>query len=1533
MPSWTNPPQAPDPTPGKWAFEDVLPWELKCVFDRRHRVWKANGAPEAAPTVPPPAPVAAPAGATAVPVVAAVPPPPPAPPRTGLEKYRHDALDMGLVGLALSGGGIRSASVGLGFLQGLGRLRLLRVFDYLSTVSGGGYTGGWLAAWVQREHDRDKAPPGDKSGLANVELQLDPGRVSEAEAARYHRDKDSQETDEEKKQNTRFVPQVDQEPEPVYHVRAYSNYLTPRGGVFSTDTWVLAAIYLRNTLVNLLIVLLMAAAVVALSRLAVWGYAQGVDSVERTWWEDGRLLLTIVALVLGAGAVLFILWNRIVVGVGAGATGGKPAAKKQPREYSTQEVRWLVVIPLVVAAALATWCLSENPAGGHEGLRFAGAGWFSREFFPPAAEGASPLKIFSQHPALFYAAAGAVAAAVVGILGALLHLLAGAGKAWTTILSTMLFGALVGIFSFYVLDYAIWNWTLAPALLATLGPPLLLAACVLAGFVEQWIFYGFSPYEREWRSRLAADLMIAAAVWLIFFGTTLYLPGLFDLLSQEVRRYVTGAVVVGWVGTVLGGVFASRSRPADPTAAGSGVLTRVLGAVAPPLFLIGVLALLSIGLSAALRDAVGQSEELAALSKLFGFEVNWSNWMGVAAGHGKALGSLEPYHALRGELGGGVWVGLTPDHWRTLGVVALGLAGCSLFISRFADVNVFSMHALYGNRLVRCFLAASRRKEHENPDPAGRPRRSAPFGVRGGFRHANAYTGFDAGDDLPLHYLRPLVPQAGGKPVSAYDGPYPLFGTTLNLIAGQDLALRDRKGAAFVLTPDFCGSEATGYARTPDGADGANLTVGRAMTISGAAADASMPLQSSALRALMALFNARLGWWMQNPREAGAGWVAASPTLGVLSSLYRELFGLTDDRGQTIHLSDGGHFDNSGVYELVRRRCRFIVALDADVDPLDAPENLAMMVQRVRTDFGVRIDIDTLPLQKDAAGKSKWHVAVGSIRYDEVDRDAVAGTFVFVRASMTGDEPADLRNYAIKDPRFPHHPTFPEQFFDEGQFESYRALGDHIAETVFGEAAARFDADRLRGMNHLREVRRLFSLVRNQYFPPPPNFDASYVDAGKAFAELMGSLRADPKMNRLTHDMYPEVARLTKPPFRTDQWVGHDVERAEVTAVNHILDVMEMVWVGIDLDGHFSHPLHSGWMGSFRRWAAAETFQKYWPVVRGEYSREFVRFCERILNLPAVKVKPVQITELAPGVEWEKVIARLDREYVAEWAGTLSEIEQYEDARAKAHAARRTATPRTATPRIPVPKDLKAAVTKAHAYEVDGKKVECDPLVWFLTLDDPPKGADAREVRVEAGAATRTTATPAAKPADAPAANAPAANAPAADAPGPEEPSVTIGILVVYPVTVPAGETPCYEVLFWLRGAYRSLGLGRQAIEARMPEPEPEAVLTAFLAKQPAGAHRPAAGEFKPLLHEYVRLRLKERHPNGCRLIARYPVTGKTAADRVQRVRWQNFFYDYEFRRVHGDPKGRYVTLQYAFDLAEVAIIHTVMHDRAAHGE
>jgi hypothetical protein len=148
-----------------------------------------------------------------------------------------------------------------------------------------------------------------------------------------------------------------------------------------------------------------------------------------------------------------------------------------------------------------------------------------------------------------------------------------------------------------------------------------------------------------------------------------------------------------------------------------------------------------------------------------------------------------------------------------------------------------------------------------------------------------------------------------------------------------------------------------------------------------------------------------------------------------------------------VYLSDGGHFENLGVYELVRRECRFIIVCDADCDPDGSFDSLGNAVEKCRRDFGAEIDIRIAELKRrPASGKSKAHFALGTIRYHD---QREPGLLLYVKPTLNGDEPEDVQAYAAKHSSFPHDTTA-DQFFDESQFESYRALGEHIFDTLIG---------------------------------------------------------------------------------------------------------------------------------------------------------------------------------------------------------------------------------------------------------------------------------------------------------------------------------------------------------------------------------------------------------------------------------------------------------------------------------------------------
>ena len=160
-------------------------------------------------------------------------------------------------------------------------------------------------------------------------------------------------------------------------------------------------------------------------------------------------------------------------------------------------------------------------------------------------------------------------------------------------------------------------------------------------------------------------------------------------------------------------------------------------------------------------------------------------------------------------------------------------------------------------------------------------------------------------------------------------------------------------------------------------------------------------------------------------------------------------------------LSDGGHFENLGLYEMVLRRCRFIVLSDAGCDGAYCYGDLANAVRKIRIDFGVAIDfpdgsISPRRTRQRRIGGPTLRFAVGTIRYR---RSIPAWTTAswLSQTDIVGDEPVDVANYARTHAAFPHESTA-EQWFDEAQFESYRMLGLQTVTTLC--AGKRFDSVR-----------------------------------------------------------------------------------------------------------------------------------------------------------------------------------------------------------------------------------------------------------------------------------------------------------------------------------------------------------------------------------------------------------------------------------------------------------------------------------------
>jgi hypothetical protein len=169
-------------------------------------------------------------------------------------------------------------------------------------------------------------------------------------------------------------------------------------------------------------------------------------------------------------------------------------------------------------------------------------------------------------------------------------------------------------------------------------------------------------------------------------------------------------------------------------------------------------------------------------------------------------------------------------------------------------------------------------------------------------------------------------------------------------------------------------------------------------------------------------------------------------------SLLNEMTMRLDEAGRWVNLSDGGHIENLATIELLRRRCRLIVIGDGEADPNLHFNGLATLMRTARIDLGVEIEIylDDLRLGAiglDASRASRAHFAIGRIHYPPAagEPDTCPGYLLYLKSSYTGDEHDVIGEYRRRRPAFPHESTA-DQFFDEGQFEAYRALGQHIGE-------------------------------------------------------------------------------------------------------------------------------------------------------------------------------------------------------------------------------------------------------------------------------------------------------------------------------------------------------------------------------------------------------------------------------------------------------------------------------------------------------
>lgn len=306
-------------------------------------------------------------------------------------------------------------------------------------------------------------------------------------------------------------------------------------------------------------------------------------------------------------------------------------------------------------------------------------------------------------------------------------------------------------------------------------------------------------------------------------------------------------------------------------------------------------------------------------------------------------------------------------------------------------------------------------------------------------RLAEAFMGWGTGAELPLATINP-----SGK------APYHLVNAAVNLPSSENRVLRDRRADFFLFSKHWSGSAAVGFNKSEEWtSSGKQMDLATAMAISGAAASPRMGLASyPTLSALMTLLNIRLGYWVKRPKAE-----TCFDTPGFLC-LLKEMtgFGMSESSAW-LNVSDGGHIENMGLYELLRRRCKFIICVDGEADPQSTFHGQLTLVRHAQIDLGVRIEPRLDEMRPDPKTRlSRTHAQMFRVLYhNKGGTDPDIGLLLYMKLSLTGDEAELLKRYRLLNPDFPHQSTL-DQFFDEEQFEAYRQLGVHVARGMFAKA-------------------------------------------------------------------------------------------------------------------------------------------------------------------------------------------------------------------------------------------------------------------------------------------------------------------------------------------------------------------------------------------------------------------------------------------------------------------------------------------------
>ena len=950
------------------------------------------------------------------------------------------------VGLALSGGGIRSATFSFGVIQALARHKMLGQIDVLSTVSGGGYTGGLLTRLFAQENVKDHedvrrsiladhktaaGQPDASAGQPDASAEQPDASANESDAFAGQSDASAGESDALADESSSKSPTI-QTGGVLRWIRDNGRYLAPNGG---GDLLLNCSVLLRNWLsVHIVLITLVLPLFVFMQALRAWTHerflAEGEVWPSACGGEVGGSFAFLEAwltcnLPFGGTHLWWSPWMLGPAGVVALVVVPVGWVYWLAADYPKHRLAsWIGLFPPVLVVSYLAY---EFKLVGTTALVFVLSAWIMTLtlFFGWAWFGSKPTNPSDVQDRKLRNDLSSLLKAVLILSGALLIL----------------------------------------ALVDTLGQTIYVMSLAPNSNLSAWFTSGFG----------ALIAVFAAIRWVARYVSD----------STGNARIRPSLRMVAWGAAVL--LLATWLVTVNVLA--HGVAWHFQFPMRVPMELV--------------ESFPSDAKSFAQISSL---------------GHAQST-----FHCVDC-----IKVG-KPDFWGTLSV-AFVLALMSLLLGHlWPFLNNSTLLPLYTARLTRAYLGASN------------PTRLDP-------RAPESVTRVLAKDDLCFDWRQTESTNGGTADPFKKGAPLHIINVTINETLEDKLQLQqmDRKGIGMAVGPagisagvrhhvifsqDTSGdtvlpAEGDGYRmfdyKQSNGGQTANkpqaLSIGQWIGISGAAFSTGLGSRtSSALSIIAGLFNLRLGYWWDSGVDPDSrdvptkrlgcfAWCGRQFTRAfpVQSYLIDEILGRFHGPGRRHWcLSDGGHFDNTGAYELIRRRVPLMVLIDSEADPDYVFEGIGNLVRKARIDFNAEIEfldgpeiedlvegseitnlnglpyvgtLEMLRRPKWVKGRSKRedsteqgeseaegcrksppqstaHSAIARVRYKDCAEKC--SFLVYIKPTLVGTEPVDISHYHSANPDFPHQATT-DQFFDEAQWESYRKLGELITERVLSKANFEF---------------------------------------------------------------------------------------------------------------------------------------------------------------------------------------------------------------------------------------------------------------------------------------------------------------------------------------------------------------------------------------------------------------------------------------------------------------------------------------------